>query len=82
MELEQNGSAMHTTRYVWVPKIRGTFLGGPKNKDYNISGSILGSPYFGKLPYDGCLSSLQVLNCYGQCLCDSIPSLQKYFGEP
>ena len=24
---------------------------GPNNKDYNILGSILGSPYFGKLPY-------------------------------
>ena len=24
---------------------------GPKNKDYSILGSILGSPYFGKLPY-------------------------------
>ena len=32
------------------PKIRGTFLGGPHNKDYNILGSILGPPYFGKLP--------------------------------
>ena len=28
----------------------GTFLGGPHNKDYSILGSILGSPYFGKLP--------------------------------
>ena len=24
---------------------------GPHNKDYNILGSILGFPYFGKLPY-------------------------------
>ena len=32
------------------PKIRGTFFGGPHNKDYNILGSILGSTYFGKLP--------------------------------
>ena len=23
----------------------------PHNKDYSIFGSILGSPYFGKLPY-------------------------------
>ena len=23
---------------------------GPNNEDYNILGSILGSPYFGKLP--------------------------------
>ena len=28
------------------PKITGTFLEGPHNKDY----SVLGSPYFGKLP--------------------------------
>ena len=33
------------------PKIRGTFFGGPINKDYSILGSILGSHYFGKLPY-------------------------------
>ena len=26
-------------------------FGGPHNKDYSILGSILGSPYFGKLPY-------------------------------
>ena len=29
----------------------GYHFGGPCNKDYNILGSILGSPYFGKLPY-------------------------------
>ena len=33
------------------PKIRGALFGGPHNKDYSILGSILGSPYFGKLPY-------------------------------
>ena len=32
------------------PEIRGTFWGGPSHKDYGILGSILGSPYFGKLP--------------------------------
>ena len=32
------------------PKIRGTIFGGPHNKDYSMLGSILGSPYFGKLP--------------------------------
>ena len=37
------------------PKIRGTLFGGPHNKDYSILGSILGSPYFGKLPY-GCFT--------------------------
>ena len=28
----------------------GYFFGGPHHKDYSILGSILGSPYFGKLP--------------------------------
>ena len=28
----------------------GYHFGGPCNKDYSILGSILGSPYFGKLP--------------------------------
>ena len=33
------------------PKIRGTLFGGPHNKEYSILGSMLGSPYSGKLPY-------------------------------
>ena len=38
---------------IWkFPKIRGTFLGGLYNKDYSILGSLFGSPYFGKLPYN------------------------------
>ena len=40
-------SAMITKGF---PKIRSTLLGGPYNKDYSLLGSILGSPYFGKLP--------------------------------
>ena len=28
-------------------------FGGPYHKDYSVLGSILGSPYFGKLPYLG-----------------------------
>ena len=37
---------------IWgFPKIRGTFLGSPKNKDYSILGSILGYLNFGKLPF-------------------------------
>ena len=31
-------------------KLRGTVFGGSHSKDYNILGSILGSPYFGKKP--------------------------------
>ena len=34
------------------PKV-GYHFGGLYNKDYSILGSILGSPYFGKLPYKG-----------------------------
>ena len=30
-----------------LPKIRGTFLGGPYNKHYSIMGFILGSPILG-----------------------------------
>ena len=42
---------MKTTMYnLGFPIIMCTFLGGPYNKDYSILGSILGSPYFGKLP--------------------------------
>ena len=29
----------------------GYLFGSPHNKDYSILGSILGFPYFGKLPY-------------------------------
>ena len=37
--------------YRWgFPKIRGYHFGGPHNEDYCAWGSILGSPYFGKLP--------------------------------
>ena len=32
------------------PKVKGTFLGGPHDKDYRVLMSILGSPYLGKLP--------------------------------
>ena len=33
---------------IWaVPKIRGTFFGGPYNEDYSIFGSILGSLILG-----------------------------------
>ena len=33
-----------------VSQNQGYLFGGPYNKDYSILGSILGSPYFGKLP--------------------------------
>ena len=34
---------------LWNSEIRRIFLGGPYIKDYSILGSILGSPYFGKI---------------------------------
>ena len=46
---------------IWgFPKISGTLFGGPHNKDYSILGSILGSPYFGKLPYRTCYKILLI----------------------
>ena len=41
---------------VWgvaLPKIQGTFFGGPHTKDYVFGGFILGSPYLGKLLFEG-----------------------------
>ena len=35
----------------WVSQHWGYLVGGPHNKDYSIFGSILGSPYFGKLRF-------------------------------
>ena len=32
------------------PQMRGSLFRGPYNQDSNIFGSILGSPYLGKLP--------------------------------
>ena len=39
--------------YGCFPKL-GVPFWGPNNKDYSILGSILGSPYFGKLLYRLC----------------------------
>ena len=41
----------HWGLYGGFPKIRGTILGVSIIRMYNILGSILGSLYFGKLPY-------------------------------
>ena len=40
----------NNTTQMGVSQDRGIMLGGPHNKDCSIWGSILGSPYFGKLP--------------------------------
>ena len=48
MDGKENGSYYLGFR---VPQIRGIFLGGPYHRDYGILGSMLGSPYFAKLPH-------------------------------
>ena len=45
------------------PKIRGTLVGGSYFREYNILGSILGSPYFGKLPNIGVLDYFSEVGC-------------------
>ena len=37
--------------YMGVSQNEGYLLRGPHNKDYSILGSILGFPYFEKLPH-------------------------------
>ena len=48
------GSKSHevgeSKQYGGFPNL-GVRFGGPNNKVYSIWGSIVGSPYFGKLPY-------------------------------
>ena len=52
---------------IWgFPKIRGTFVGVPHSKDYNMLESILGSPYFGKLLY-GVKGHIFVCVCEWTC---------------
>ena len=52
-ELQDLHSPKLTWKSIWgFPKIRGTFSRGHYNKDPSILGSILGSPYSGKLPYN------------------------------
>ena len=47
---EAPGGLGSTCRFGDFPK-KGVPVGGPHNKDYSILGSILGSPYFRKLPF-------------------------------
>ena len=48
-----------------VSQNQGYLFGGPYHKDYSIVGSILGSPYFGKLPsiflVKTCLNQVEVI---------------------
>ena len=49
--LSQNGLSQKGLGSRVSPKIRGTIVGGPHNKDYSKLGSIVGSPYLEKLPF-------------------------------
>ena len=50
MENDMETGIMQGIIGIRVSKNYGYHFGGPHNKDYSILGSILGSPYFGKLP--------------------------------
>ena len=52
------------------PKL-GVPFGAPHNKDYSIFGSVLGSPYFGKLPFRAWCSGIVA----GFCRAEAGPDL-------
>ena len=54
----KNGIQSLYNPYLGVSQNKGYLIGGPHNKDYIILGSILGSSYFGKPPYNVFLYSL------------------------
>ena len=63
--------------YLGVSQNLGYHFGGPYNKDDSIWGSLLGSPYFGKLPFNAFLlgtlldlvvSSLRRGHCHLLCI--------------
>ena len=57
-------------RHMVVSPNYGYHVGGPYNKDCSILGSILGSPYFGKLPYSrGFYVCLREVSATGTVLC-------------
>ena len=58
MGIEGLGLKNNFTEWLGRPNIGGT-LGVPTNKDYSMVGSILGSPYLGKLPVKTTQSCLE-----------------------
>ena len=48
---QERGVCIVGTTEMAVSQNQGCLFGASYNKDYSIWGSILGSPYFGKLPY-------------------------------
>ena len=53
-------------KYKGFPEL-GVAFWGPYNKDYSILGSILGSPYFEKLPYTRCILIMVATEFIGMC---------------
>ena len=63
------------------PKIRGTVFGDPYNKDYNILGSMLGFPYFGKVPFSGLRKCVKrVIQGYIGCYRVFLPAYTETWG--
>ena len=50
MENEMEAGIIQGIIGIRASQNQGYHFRGPNNKDYRILGSILGSPYFGKLP--------------------------------
>ena len=57
------------------PQVRATFLGGPYNKDYSISGSVFGSPCLWKLPKQVPFTALCSMFVFGGDLRPRDPSV-------
>ena len=49
----ERSSRQSFPKFVGFPNLGVPFFGGPHIRDPSILGSILGFPYFGKLPYVG-----------------------------
>ena len=70
-KLENKPNKEHT---YGVSQNYGYLFEGPHNKDYSILGSILGSPYFGKLPYTHIITRLKsCLRVTRQTYCSMTP---------
>ena len=67
--------------YLRVSQNYGYLFGGPNNKDYNILGSILGSPYFGKLPLGHWLREKIGTGCYGLALSVEGPWFERHTSQ-
>ena len=55
-------------------------FGGPHNKDYSILGSLLGSPYFGKLPFEVRSLNFKVQGTVSKVCCQLLASSRGLLG--